>query len=99
MYSLTLPTYAKIHPLEDDTIIFFQAKMIHMDCPKKDRTPTPTLAAVRLAASAASPSARGKTASSTLRWVRFHSGINRPLFYRVATHICAFNHTFHSSAA
>lgn len=95
MLSLMLPTYAKIHPLEDDTITLFQAKMSHIV--KRTRLPLPSPHC--LTGSVASASARGKTASSTLRTVSFHRGVNRPLFYRKATPIWASNHTFHSRAA
>lgn len=102
MYSLVtimLKTYAKIHLLEDDTINFFQAKMIHMNCTAKRQDSHSLLTAVCLTGSAASVSARGKTASSSLRTVSFHRGVNRPLFYRVATQIWALNYTLHPRTA
>lgn len=39
-FAIILPTYAKIHPLKDDAIIFFQARMIDIDCCEKDRSAT-----------------------------------------------------------
>lgn len=72
LVTITSPTYATIHPLEDDTIIFLQAKMVHMDPTGKRQDSHSLLTCV--AGSAASASARGQTASSTLRTVSFDRG-------------------------